>query len=128
MRRALLCLPILAGLVAGFDHSAVVTIKGEITAVKEVKLDPASRKMVVIEIITKEGPYTVELGPKSYLEYTDFVLKGGDRVSITGPMTQREGKPILEAHSITKRNETLLLRDKGGEPIWILLERVRAAS
>lgn len=128
MRRALLCLPILAGLVAGFDHSAVVTIKGQITAVKEVKLDPASRKMVVIEIVTKEGPYTVELGPKSYLEYTDFVLKEGDRVSISGPMTQREGKAILEAHSITKRNETLLLRDKGGEPMWILLERVRAAS
>ncbi|MGF1541893.1 MAG: DNA-binding protein [Pleurocapsa sp.] len=73
-----------------------------------------------IHLIVDTGKETVEvhLGPSWYLEDQDFAIAPEDKIAITGSRINFDGEPAIIASQIKKGNDTLVLRDEKGIPLW----------
>jgi len=100
--------------------------KAVVQDIQEVTL-PNGQHRVMLSVKNGNDPYDVSLSPKAYLEVMDASFKQGDAVQITGSkVTDSEGKTIILAREIVKGGDTLVFRDKSGEPAWTWMEKKTA--
>ncbi|HVZ17175.1 MAG TPA: hypothetical protein VG897_08670, partial [Terriglobales bacterium] len=93
---------------------------------KEVTLATGQERF---RLIVKDGEQTLEvcLCPKAFLDTMDTAFAKGDEVEILGSkVSESEGKTIILAREVTKGQNTLVLRDKNGEPVWTWMEKKTA--
>jgi hypothetical protein len=63
--------------------------------------------------------YEAHLGPTCYLVGRGWELLRGERIEVTGVLLPyRGGGKALVVREMKRGNETLLLRDKAGVPLW----------
>jgi len=134
-RRAATLLLVASVIVAlsGFAFAQKYDVKSEVHIDKAVVQDvqdttlPNGQHRMVLTVKSGSDMYTVSLSPKAYLEVMDATFAQGDQVQITGSkVTDSEGKTIILAREIIKGGDTLVFRDKNGEPAWTYLEKKTA--
>jgi hypothetical protein len=60
----------------------------------------------------------VHLGPSFFVDQQGLKLAKGDRIAVKGSRITLDGAPALIAQEITRGNETMVLRDASGSPVW----------
>ena len=97
-----------------YDLSKETKLKGTVTQVMEGSgvMDPT-----LLTIKVDEKVVTVQLAPKNYLKEIDCWLKAGDVVEITGARMTDSGDEIV-AREVVFGNNTMVLRDNKGVPVW----------
>lgn len=101
-----------------FDPATVETVSGEVQKVE--KIAPMRKMGAGIHLLVKTAKETVpvHLGPEWFIDRLDAKIQRGDKVEVTGSRVTLEGKPVIIASEVKKGDETLLLRDGAGVPVW----------
>lgn len=106
-----------------YDPKTEVELKkAVIQDIKEVTLPNGQNRF---RLIVKVGDQLQEvcLCPKAFLETMDTTFAKGDEVEIVGSKVDNNGQPLILAREVVKGNNTLVLRDKKGEPVWTWMEK-----
>jgi hypothetical protein len=106
-----------------YDAKTEITLKKAVVEeTKEVTLPNGQNRF---RLVVKAGndTYEVCLCPKDFLTVLDSTFAKGDEVDIVGSKVQDGEKTIVLARELVKGNNTLVLRDKTGEPVWSWMEK-----
>ena len=106
-----------------YDPKTEVELKKALVQdVKEVTLPNGQNRF---RLIVKVGDQLQEvcLCPKAFLETMDTAFAKGDELDIVGSKVDNNGTPLILAREVVKGNNTLVLRDKKGEPVWTWMEK-----
>jgi len=89
-------------------------------AVEEVKLPPKGSEREIVHLMIKNGTEIVDvyLCPKSFFEEMGVSFSKGDEIALTGSKVKQDGADLVLAREVVKGNDTLLLRDDKGDPVW----------
>lgn len=102
-----------------YDLKTVETIKGEVLEVGEFAAATGMPPGVELILEINGGErLSVFVGPRWYLEYKDFEITPGDKISVKGSRILYEGRPAIVAAVIFQYDEVLRLRDENGLPVW----------
>ncbi len=100
-----------------YDAKTEETLKG---TVDDVRVNGTDQKTKTATLVLKHGIEAVDvfLGPVSFLDAMEISFSKGDELQVVGSKVKTgEGQEIL-AREVTKGNDTLILREKGGKPVW----------
>lgn len=100
-----------------YDLSTEVKIKG---TVDELKLPPKGSEKEIAHLLIKSGAETVDvyLCPKSFFDDMGMAFNKGDELGITGSKVKQDGADVVLAREVIKGNDTFVLRDDKGSPVW----------
>jgi hypothetical protein len=88
--------------------------------VEEVKLPPKGSEKEVAHLLGKSGTGSVDvyLCPKSFLDDMGMSFSKGDEVSLTGSKVKQGEADLILAREVVKKEDTFVLRDDKGNPVW----------
>lgn len=100
-----------------YDVHSETKMKG---TVEEVKLPPKGSEKEIAHLLVKTGMDTVDvyLCPKSFLDDMGVSFSKGDEIALTGSKVRQSEADLILAREVVKGNDTLVLRDGKGNPIW----------
>jgi hypothetical protein len=100
-----------------YDITKEVKLKGTVTQVIEPS-GPAESTVLLVKT-TDNSTITLQLAPKDYLKEIDCWIKVGDVVEVTGAKVT-DSADVIIAREVVFGNNTMVLRDNKGVPIWEL--------
>lgn len=104
---------------AVYNPNTVRTIRGRVEHVGSYKMPGTSMHGVLLTVRTAEGrTVRAQLGPRSWLENQNVVLRRGEPVTITGSAVQTGKHETIIASQIRTPNNTVALRTREGRPLW----------
>jgi len=85
-----------------------------------VKLPPKGSEKEVAHLLVKTGTDTVDvyLCPKSFLDDMGVSFSKGDEIALTGSKVKQGEADLILAREVVKGNDTFVLRDDKGNPVW----------
>ena len=100
-----------------YDLHSETKMKG---AVDEVKEPPKGSEKEAIHLLVKNGADTADLYlcPKSFLTDMGVSFSKGDEIALTGSKVKTSAGDLILAREVVKGNDTLVLRDDKGNPVW----------
>lgn len=100
-----------------YDPSTETKMKG---VVEELKLPPKGRENDIAHLVMKNGDQTVDiyLCPKSFMDEMGVSFTAGDEIAFTGSKVKQGGDEMILAREVVKGQDTLVLRDDKGNPVW----------
>jgi hypothetical protein len=100
-----------------YDPQSEAKMKG---TVDEVKLPPKGSEKDAAHLMVKNGANLVDiyLCPKSFLDDMGMSFAKGDEIALTGSKIKAEGADLVLAREVIKGNDTVVLRDEKGNPVW----------
>ena len=101
-----------------YNPQTVETVSGEVVKVDKVTPIKGMSYGIHLVLKTDKGDISVHLGPAWYIDRQDATIKEGDKVDVKGSKVEIAGKPVVIAAEVKKGDETLMLRDESGVPLW----------
>lgn len=101
-----------------FNPNTVQTFKGKISSIQQVGYATRPTPHTQLLLRTQKGEISVDLGPEWYIHSEGIVVIPGQQVTIEGSLLVLDGAHFVIASSITIGNQTYLLREKDGRPLW----------
>jgi hypothetical protein len=100
-----------------YDLKTETKMKG---TVEELKLPPKGSEKEPAFLLLKSGAESIDvyLCPKSFLDDLGVSFAKGDEVTLTGSKVKQGEADLILAREVTKGNDTLVLRDEKGDPVW----------
>ena len=100
-----------------YDLQTEAKIKGTI---EEVKLPPKRSAKEIVHLLLKNGPDTMDvyLCPKSFMDEMGMDFTKGDEITLTGSKVKQGETDLVLARELVKGNNTFVLRDAKGGPVW----------
>jgi hypothetical protein len=100
-----------------YDLQTEAKIKGPI---EEVKLPPKGSEKEIVHLLVKNGTESADvyLCPKSYFDDMGMDFSKGDEITLTGSKVKQGEAEIVLAREVVKGNNTFVLRDARGAPVW----------
>lgn len=100
-----------------YDSHTESKTKGTID---DIQLLQVGTRKDITELTVKSGEDIIHvfLGPKTFQEEMGVSFTKGDEIAVTGSKVKREGAEITLAREVVKGNDTLILRDEKGDPVW----------
>jgi hypothetical protein len=100
-----------------YDSSAETKMKG---VVEELRLPPKGSEKEIAHLLVKNDTGTVDLYlcPKSFFDDMGMGFNKGDELSFTGARVKQDGGDLILAREVVKGNDTFVLRDAKGSPVW----------
>ena len=100
-----------------YNFQSEMKIKG---TVADIKLIGTGAKTKVARLVVTTGSESIEvfLCPKSFLDDMGVSFSKGDEVEITGSRVRDDDLDEMLAREVVKGNDTVVLRDKQGKPVW----------
>ncbi len=101
-----------------YDLHTESKIKG---TVEEVKLPPKGSEKEIVHLLMKDGTNSMDvyLCPKAFFDDMGMSFTKGDEITITGSKVKQGDTDVFLAREIVKgSNDTFVLRDGKGEPVW----------
>ncbi len=104
-----------------YDMATEATLKGNIDDIKEI----ASAKGPSLHLLVKAGSEITEvyLCPNAFLQELAFNFAKGEQVTIVGSKVKVDNVDVVLAREVTRGNDTLTLRDKKGNPVWMPVKK-----
>lgn len=102
-----------------YDASTETKMKGTI---EDLKLPEKGHEKDIVHLVMKNGDQTVDiyLCPKSFMDDMGVTFTKGEEISFTGSKVKQDGADMVLARELVKGQDTLVLRDDKGKPVWIL--------
>jgi hypothetical protein len=100
-----------------YDLQTEVKIKGTI---EEVKLPPKGSEKEIVHLLVKSGTESADvyLCPKSFFDDMGMDFSKGDGITLTGSKVKQGEAEFVLAREVAKGNNTFVLRDAKGDPVW----------
>jgi len=100
-----------------YDLQTETKIKATI---EEVKLPPKGSEKEIAHLLLKSGADTLDvyLCPKSFMDDMGMDFSKGDEISLTGSKVKDGDAELVLAREVVKGNNSFVLRDGKGEPVW----------
>ncbi len=88
--------------------------------VEELRLPPKGSEKEMAHLLIKNATETVDiyLCPKSFFDNMEMGFNKGDELSFTGSRVKQDGADIVLVREVVKGNDTYVLRDAKGSPVW----------
>jgi hypothetical protein len=88
--------------------------------VDEVKLPPKGSEKEGAHLLVKSGTDSVDvyLCPKFFFDDMGMSFSKGDEVTLTGSKVKLGEEDLILAREVVKGNDTFVLRDEKGNPVW----------
>jgi hypothetical protein len=88
--------------------------------IEEVKLPPKGSQKEIVHLLVKNGPDTMDvyLCPKSFFDDMGMGFNKGDEIALTGSKIKQGEVNLVLARELVKGNDTFVLRDAKGDPVW----------
>ena len=88
--------------------------------VDEVRLSPTGSGKQVAYLLVKSGSDSVDvyLCPKSFFDDMGMSFSKGDEVTLTGSKVKQGEADLVLAREVVKGDDTFVLRDDRGNPVW----------
>jgi hypothetical protein len=88
--------------------------------VQEVKLPAKGSEKEIAHLLVRVGTDTfdVYLCPKVFLDDMGVNFSPGEEILLTGSRIKQGEAEIILAREVVRGNDTLVLRDEKGNPIW----------
>ena len=102
-----------------YDLKAETKING---AVEETKLFEFATRKDFVELVIKsnEGKVVVYVCPKPFQDELGISFSKGEAITITGAKVKQEESDVILARELVKGQDTIMLRDDKGNPVWNL--------
>ena len=102
-----------------FVNSGQESIVGEVLSIDTVTPMRGMGSGIAVQLKTEREDVQVQLGPAWYILFQDMSLQVKDRnIEVRGYRTMIDGKPVIMASKLVRRDKVLLLRDEDGIPYW----------
>ena len=101
-----------------YDPKTVETVAGEVVSVEQITPTKGMGQGIHLLLRTATETLSVHLGPSWYVEHQDTKIEPKDRIEVKGSRISFDGKPAIIAAEVHKGDETLMLRDENGVPLW----------
>lgn len=100
-----------------YDPATEIKMKG---VVEDLKFPPKGQEKEVAHLLMKNGDDMVDiyLCPKSFMDDMGVTFIKGDAIAFTGSKIKQDGAYLILAREIVKGQDTLVLRDDKGKPVW----------
>jgi hypothetical protein len=100
-----------------YDLQTEANIKGTI---EEVQLPPKGSEKDIVHLLLKNGPDSTDvyLCPKSFMDEMGMDFTKGDEITLTGSKVKEGETDLVLAREVAKGNNTFVLRDAKGGPVW----------
>jgi hypothetical protein len=100
-----------------YDPHTEAKMKG---IVEELNLPPKGSEREAAHLLLKDGTANLDvyLCPKSFLDDMGISYSKGDEVALTGSKVKQGDAELILAREVVKGNDTLVLRDEKGNPVW----------
>jgi hypothetical protein len=100
-----------------YDLQTETKIKG---IVQDIAIPAHGHEKEVLHLVVKIGNDVIDvyLCPKSFLDEMGVEFNKGDDISVTGSKVKQGDSDLLLARQAQKGNDTLILRDDKGNPVW----------
>jgi hypothetical protein len=100
-----------------YDFQTEAKIKGTI---EEVQLPPKGSEKEIVHLLVKNGADSVDvyLCPKSFFDDMGMDFSKGDEITLTGSKVKQGEAEFVLAREVAKGNNTFVLRDAKGAPVW----------
>jgi len=100
-----------------YDPSTEMKMKG---VVEELKLPPKGKEHDAAHLVMKNGDQMVDiyLCPKSFMDEMGVSFTAGDEIAFTGSKVKAGSDEMILAREVVKGQDTLVLRDDKGNPVW----------
>jgi len=108
-----------------YDRAKEVKLKGTVTEVREPTA-PGDATVLVVKI-SDNSVSTVQLAPRDYMKEIDCWIKVGDVVEVTGAKVADSTDEVI-AREVVFGNNTMVLRDDKGVPIWELWKPAKSGG
>ncbi len=100
-----------------YNPQTVETVSGSVLAIERVT-GRGRFAGIHLTLKTRTGELSVHLGPSGYLDKQALKIAPHDTIEVTGSRISYRGKVVLVAAQVRRGNETLVLRDAQGHPLW----------
>jgi hypothetical protein len=100
-----------------YDPATETKMKG---VVEELKLPPKGQEKEAAHLMMKNGDDTIDiyLCPKAFMDDMGITFTKGDEIAFTGSKVKQDGADLMLAREVKKGQDTLVLRDDKGNPVW----------
>ena len=100
-----------------YDSQTETKLKG---TVQDITLPGPGHGKEIVRLVMKVGNDAIDvyLCPKSFLDEMGVEFNKGDEVAITGSKVKQGDTDLVLARQAQKGNDTLILRDDKGNPVW----------
>lgn len=101
-----------------FNPATVCLIEGEVASTRlfNYVTKPTPHRQLLLR--TQNGGVTVDLGPAWYLESQGFTIMHGERLAVKGSVLKLKNSFFMIATCVRKGEQTYVLRNNSGKPIW----------
>jgi len=99
-----------------YDPANETKIKGEVQELKVHHTESGDNTHLIVKV--GDQLYEVCLCPAEFLKAMDFDFAKGDKLEITGSKAKMDDTDVILAREIVKGDNTLVIRDKDGGPVW----------
>jgi len=101
-----------------YDFQTETKIKG---TVQDVSLPASGHEKDAVHLVLKIGDDAIDvyLCPKSFLDEMGVAFNKGDEIAVTGSKVKSGVTDLVLARQVQKGNDTLILRDDKGNPVWV---------
>ena len=100
-----------------YDATTETKMKG---TVEDLKVPEKGHEKEIVHLVMKTGDETVDiyLCPKSFIDDMGVTFSKGDEIAFTGSKVKHDGADMVLAREVIKGQDTLVLRDDKGKPVW----------
>ena len=101
-----------------YDVQTETKIQGTI---QDITMPAAGHEKEVVHLVVTVGNDTINvyLCPKSFLDEMGMDFHKGDEIVVTGSKVKQEDADLVLARQAQKGQDTLVLRDDKGNPVWV---------
>lgn len=115
----ILCMPVALAqsTLPKYDFATETKMKG---TVADLKMPQKGHEKDPVLLMLKSGMDTLDVYvcPKSFWDDMSPNVAKGDEVSLTGSKVKQDGVDLVLVREVVKGNDTLVLRDDKGKPVW----------
>jgi hypothetical protein len=88
--------------------------------IEEVKLPPKGSEKEITFLRVKKGDDVIDiyLCPKTFFDDMSMAFAKGDEITLTGSKVKQGETELVLAREVMKGNDTFVLRDEKGGPVW----------
>ncbi len=105
-----------------YDATTVIEFKATILGFRETaKTAPLDGLYLMVKtdpVGLKAETFEVYVGPTDFVKAFDATFAKGDKIEVIGSKVKLDGVDLILAREVTRKQTTLILRDKTGEPFW----------
>ena len=100
-----------------YDLQTEAKFKG---IIEEVKLPPKGSEKEITYLRVKKGDDVIDiyLCPKAFFDDMSMAFAKGDEITLTGSKVKQGETELVLAREVMKGNDTFVLRDEKGGPVW----------